>query len=228
MESSWPGHKRAVWTAPPNCIFICPARMPFTHTNFGPTEAVQVAFMPERLGLSDVSVHLASLRPVMGGEDLAIAQLLRLLDNELRVGCAERRLYAESLGVALAVHLVSMYGSSPDRPRGCAKGLSAQKLQLVEEYIDAHLGVDFGLSELARLTNLNVDYFIRAFKRRTGVSPHKFVLMKRIERAKALARIRTIPLAEIAQQCGFGAQSSFIRAFKTQTRMTPSEYRHSL
>jgi AraC family transcriptional regulator len=160
-------------------------------------------------------------------DDRLIFQLLIALRDELRAEEPAGRLYAETLGSAILVHVSQRYGVAPVREnyRG---GLAPHRLRLVTDYVDAHLGLDLGLPELAKLAQMNVDSFIRAFKQSMGVPPHRYVLLRRIDRARALLRVRGLSIPDIAAASGFGTQSSFTRAFQRLMGLNPREYRRSL
>jgi AraC family transcriptional regulator len=223
-ESWWPGKRRATWRLPPNSVFILPAQMPTRQTNFAPTEGMNVEILPEMLG---ASAERLELRPVFGVEDRLVFQLLMALRDELRAEHPAGRLYAETLGNALAAHVSQKYGTAPPA-RDRRGGLAPHRLRLVKDYVDTHLGRNFGLPELAALAQMKVDSFIRAFKQSMGVPPHRYVLIRRIDRATTLLRVGGRSIPEIAAVSGFGSQSSFTRAFRRLIGVTPREYRTSL
>jgi AraC family transcriptional regulator len=76
------------------------------------------------------------------------------------------------------------------------------------------------------LTELRVS-ISRAFAAATGVPPHRYVSQRRLESAKAMIATGS-SLSEIAFNCQFSSQSSFTRAFRRATGMTPAEYRRTL
>ena len=68
-------------------------------------------------------------------------------------------------------------------------------------------------------------HFARAFKQATGETPHRFVLRRRLERAK-LALARGEPPVQVAAACGFASQSHFGVRFQEATGLTPGRYAH--
>jgi AraC family transcriptional regulator len=228
-ETWYPGIRPKTLRLPPNTVFVLPARMPVKHVNFGPTQGVQVEILPEMLDAArGQSEKRLELRRVLGVRDPVMFQLLTALRDELRVENPAGRQYAESLGSAIVAHLSYKYNSSRCRLETHRGGLSPYGLKLVMEYVHANLGVDFGILELANLVQLNVDCFIRAFRESVGVPPHRYVVMRRIEHARALLRDRSLSIPEIAGGSGFGSQSSFTRAFRREMGLSPREYRMSM
>ncbi len=67
-----------------------------------------------------------------------------------------------------------------------------------------------------------------AFAATMGVPPHRYVSRRRLESAKAMIATERASLCEIAFDCRFSSQSSFTRAFRRATGMTPAEYRRTL
>jgi AraC family transcriptional regulator len=200
--------------------------MPFRHRNFAAAESFHVEISPE---FPDTrGKNPLELRPAFGEEDPLVASLLLGLSVELRGEGGIDRLYAESLAAALAAHLARRYsrpGASGSAHRG---GLATRKLRTIQEYVESHLEHDLGLGQLAALVQMNVDSFLRAFRQRTGTTPHRYVLRQRILRAQALLRESQIGIGEISARCGFRAQTSFTRAFHRLTGTTPRSYRSSV
>ena len=98
-------------------------------------------------------------------------------------------------------------------PHAPAHGLSSKAEIKVRDYIEAHLSRDITLSELAQVATLSKFHFVRSFKKSTGVSPYKYLLLKRIERARELLSLGTSPL-EVASTVGFTSEISLGRAFR--------------
>jgi transcriptional regulator GlxA family with amidase domain len=104
-------------------------------------------------------------------------------------------------------------------------GLPPRAFTRVREYILAHLTEDVSNRVLAELVGLSASHFSRAFKQSAGVSPHRFVLDRRIERVKQLLAETDLPLALISINAGFGDQSHCSRWFHQLVGITPSRFR---
>jgi transcriptional regulator GlxA family with amidase domain len=104
-------------------------------------------------------------------------------------------------------------------------GLPPRAFRRVREYILAHLTDDVSNVVLAGFVGLSPSHFSRAFKQSAGLSPHRFVLERRIERVKHLLAETELPLAQIAVTAGFGDQSHCSRWFRELVGMTPSRFR---
>jgi AraC family transcriptional regulator len=168
------------------------------------------------------------LRAAIGIRDLVIAQIGLLARKELREGGAEGRLYTESLGTALAVHLLRQYGAAPKAPINHKGGLAAKPLKRVVEHINEHLQDELSLLELSRLANLSPHRFATAFRASVGIPPHRYVIERRIDCARDLLRRCDKPISEIAYAVGFSSQSHLTTNFRRATGVTPRQFRQSV
>lgn len=105
-------------------------------------------------------------------------------------------------------------------------GLAPHHLRRIDEWIEAHIEGTIRLKELAALIDLSEFHFHRMFRASRGISPHTWIMARRIARAKDMLQDHAI--ARIAAACGFSSQSHFTRAFKAETGMTPAAYRQKL
>jgi len=157
--------------------------------------------------------------------DKVISSIAMALLGELESEGLSGRLYAESLGNVLAVHLLRYYSVTTSRPVTFTGGLSAIKLRKVTEFIADNYSRDLRLAELARVAGMSSFHFAREFKRTTGTTPHQYLIKYRVERAKALLARNDLPLIEVGLQSGFSHQSHFTRLFRRVTGTTPNAYR---
>ena len=103
--------------------------------------------------------------------------------------------------------------------------LRPDELQRVMRHIDEHLAEPLRLAELSALVHVSPYHFVRRFKASTGVPPHRFVLQRRVERAKALLAARQLPITAIAPLVGFRTPSHFAAGFRRLTGLTPTAAR---
>jgi len=106
-------------------------------------------------------------------------------------------------------------------------GLPAVRLKRVLAYIDAHLDENITLAELARNAKLSVYYFATLFRKSTGFSPHRYILHRRVIRARELLRNTSLSVLDVSLDLGFQHQNNFARAFRRITGMTPTYFRRS-
>jgi transcriptional regulator of acetoin/glycerol metabolism len=106
-------------------------------------------------------------------------------------------------------------------------GLSTRTLRRVREYIEAHLHDEIRITKLATLAELSTTHFARAFKESFGMSPHRYVMQARVERAAQLLGSTDHPLADIGFAVGFADQSHFSKTFSRLTGSTPRDFRRA-
>jgi AraC family transcriptional regulator len=92
-------------------------------------------------------------------------------------------------------------------------------------FIDASLGGTLHVDDLAAHVHMSPFHFARMFKLSTGHSPHLYITLRRVERAKELLEHGSMTLAEVAQAVGFATQAHFTGVFRSYTGTTPRVYR---
>ena len=139
---------------------------------------------------------------------------------------ASRRV-VEHIQLALNAHMLHAYGVSTAETTAARGGLAPWQERRAKELIDARLGSEVRLAELAHECELSPRHFARAFKRTTGRSPYQWLLERRIERSQVMLRTSGSPIAEIALMCGFADQSHFTRVFTQTTGMSPRAWQRA-
>jgi AraC family transcriptional regulator len=135
--------------------------------------------------------------------------------------------YAEALGVVLAHELLRLNGIDIGEraPHG---GLAGWQQKRLVEYIAVHLDKDISLIDLADVAKLSPYHFARAFKHSFGEPPHRYLMSRRIERAKTLLENPAASVTEIAIAVGFADPTSFASAFRRSVGTTPTNYRRGI
>jgi AraC family transcriptional regulator len=170
----------------------------------------------------------AGTRPVAGQpEEREITQLLMLLLQELEAGAPSCRLYADSLTHALAVRIVLLNCNPSCEPRSRVSPLPQRVLRRVKDRIDAELAGDLTLSILAEESGYSRTHFQRMFRAATGLTPHEYLLERRLGRAQELLEKRNADLIDVAASCGFSSHSHMTTVFRRLHGVTPAEYRRN-
>ncbi len=81
------------------------------------------------------------------------------------------------------------------------------------------------INKMARLSNMSISNFKRAFREIYGTTPHKWIIEKRLAMSATLMTGTNLTLSEIASECGFSNSSHLIKRFKKRYNMTPKEYK---
>lgn len=134
------------------------------------------------------------------------------------------RLFIEHITLAVSAHLAQTYGGMAVG-RAASGGLAPWQERRAKEIIDANLCGEIPLSWLAQECGLSTGHFSRAFRRSTGVAPHRWLLQRRVEVARDMLRTSGLPLCDVALACGFADQSHFTRVFRDHTGTSPGSWR---
>ena len=157
--------------------------------------------------------------PRMVVDDAALWRRFQRL-SRIMAGSGDR-LERESAVMEALAGLVNRYGNVTTRrfPRRCGRRSIDRAMAFLAEALDRKIS----LESAARAAGLSRYHFLRVFKRETGLSPHLFRTLQRIDRAKQLLREGTA-LSETALAVGFSDQSHFSNTFRKYTGATPGQY----
>jgi AraC family transcriptional regulator len=157
--------------------------------------------------------------------DQAVWDTALKLKTEIGNSDPGSRQYAEALSLVLMHELIRSERTTSGMVRPLSGGLPTWQRKRVVEFIEEHLAEEISLATLAELVNLSLFHFARAFKKSFGVPPHRYHSALRMDRARALLRRPALSVTQIGVQTGFRETSSFTRAFRRFTGLTPTEYR---
>jgi AraC-like DNA-binding protein len=99
------------------------------------------------------------------------------------------------------------------------------RLRRVAAHIDSNLHGKLRLADLGAVVHMSPYHFARLFRRATGLSPHRFVLQRRIAAATVLLADSTSSIRSVARTMGFTTASHFTTTFRRATGVTPTAYR---
>jgi AraC family transcriptional regulator len=216
---------------PPGGVFLWPAGLPF-HIELEAAVETLHLYIRSRI-VDEVAASLGydecpgiQLLPRLGETDELLEQLTREVRFAAISGSMSSALYVDHLALAIAARLVRSAAVRSDclaRPN--VGGLTNPQFKRVTEFIEASLDVTINLQALSIACGLSISHFVRQFKLTTGVSPHQFVLRRRVERAKRLLKDTDEPVAEVAIACGFSHQEHLTHTFRRYTGDTPASFR---
>jgi AraC family transcriptional regulator len=188
------GGKRFNSWVHPGHLWVVPRSVPHRSSFEGPHGGVLLS-----IGTSQLDCHIGplmhggriELAPVFNLEDGQMEHLLRALLAVAQDGSGADPLLGELLVNAACIRLARRCAVSKLNMVPRRGGLPEARLKRVLEYIDANVGRNITLSELASVVNMSLYYFAVLFRQSTGLSPHQYVLNQRVERAKNCCAIRS-------------------------------------
>jgi len=100
-----------------------------------------------------------------------------------------------------------------------------RRLLRAKDRMDAASHEEWPVQRLAQVSHVSPAHFARSFKDAFGLPPHRYLLTRRIERAKTLLRDSEQPILDIALQTGWNSLGTFGRTFRDITGESPGELR---
>ena len=104
-------------------------------------------------------------------------------------------------------------------------GLAPWQARRVQALLAEHTDGNIALSILATECGISVRHFGRAFRQSVGKSPHRWLVERRVARAKQMLGDGIASIAAIAHACGFADQSHLTRAFTASVGASPARWR---
>jgi AraC family transcriptional regulator len=150
-------------------------------------------------------------------------RIVTTLEAEASAGYPNGALYWSSSVDALIRRLAMGYVSGATAPAGGI--VSAPVLKRLDDYINGHLSGSLDLDTLASVAGVDRFHFAHRFSATVGMSPHRYVMRLRLERARDLISNGTSSLADVALEAGFTDQSHLARWVRRVYNRRPTEFR---
>jgi len=196
---------------------FCPADMPM-HVVTAAATTVQILWEPDRETAD-------KLEPLLPFYDPFIEMNAHAMASELERAVPDA-LYIESLGHVIVTSYLRRFlpNAGIEAPR--SSGLSRERLRRLLDYVDANISEDLTLDALAAVACLSPCHLSRSFRRTKGIGLHRYVVQRRLERAKHLLSDTDIPIASIALAVGFTSPAAFATCFRQIVGRAPSSLRN--
>ena len=164
-----------------------------------------------------------ALQPAISMQDPHLAHIGWMLKEERRVGYPNGKLWLESAACAIALRLVRR--SQPPSRSGelSRRALPKWLLSRVANYIDTYLDQDLSLGQLAGIAGFSVPHFKVLFGNSGGLSAHRYVVERRVERARQLILQGRRPMSDIALDVGFAHQGHLTRCMQRVLGIGPAQ-----
>jgi transcriptional regulator GlxA family with amidase domain len=130
------------------------------------------------------------------------------------------QLLVERVILAVRAYLADKNGLTASPPRN-GGGLTVAQLHAAKRLLTAKIDENIPITDVALACGLSRQYFTKAFKAATDLTPRHWLLQYRVEMAMQILGTTTLPIAEIAIECGFADQSHFTRVFSRSAGSSP-------
>ena len=162
--------------------------------------------------------------------DPTILNIAQLFKAEVVKSGAAEEIYVESLRNLLAIHLIRNYSSigrtNLDKQLvKTASPLDTLQVKQLQDFIEENLDQKISIAQLAAIVHLSQFHFARAFKESVGTTPYRYLVQRRIERAKTLLKVTRLSVLEISIRVGYINLSHFTKQFRRYVGVTPTAYR---
>jgi AraC family transcriptional regulator len=158
-------------------------------------------------------------------ENRQLHLLLSEMRREMETGWETGALYGDHLGMSLSIALIQKYSRDLAISPQAKGGISRVRLQRVLDYIAANGHLDIKLGDLADVAGMSRFHFARLFRQDMGVTPHRYLMDQRLQQAKALLRLDTRSVSEVAAETGFANAGHFARVFRRYAGVSPTEWK---
>ncbi|WP_225561862.1 AraC family transcriptional regulator [Rhodanobacter sp. DHB23] len=161
----------------------------------------------------------------IGHDDEVMRQLGNVMRQALRAPEQAGRLFVDHVTLALTVHIAHTYGGLRHVAPPNRGGLAGWQRKRACEVLDAHLNGGMPLQQVAAECGISTGHFSRAFRLSMGITPHAWLMRRRVDVATSLMRDGKQTLAAIALASGFADQSHLTRVFTRAMGVSPGEWR---
>lgn len=177
--------------------------------------------------VTDRTAAEVRLHDVLRIQDPILSSAIDALTREARLPQPGGAIYVEAVATQLVVHLIRNYASVRFEESPARSALTSVQRKRLTDYVDAHLHEPLGLEQLAAAVGLGLWNFTRRFRDAFGCTPHRYVVERRLDRARQLLLRSAMPVKEVASACGFADQAHMTRLFRERLNATPASLRRS-
>lgn len=215
----------------PGCFSMTPANVRVQGQGSGRPQALVIYLRQANYAevvneMYGCDVSQAPLLPRLAVQDSSMEQLARMVAAALRDDTIQDGLYTDTLAQMIAVHLAQRHSAhSPQTRNAGVESMTKSKMRRMAEFIEANLDQDLTLGKMAAELSLNPLYLPKAFRKAFGQTPHRYVLRRRVERARELLSNTEMPIAQIALASGFCSQSHLCHSFSRHFGDSPALFR---
>jgi len=216
----------------PGEIWMNPPNIPFTHIINDPCHFIIFTI--------DEKTLLAHFEGMLPEQELQFLQNYNVADPSLeyfvRLFCNEASIrgrngiqYLQGLIKLFSTYYIRNYSNYADlvSKKGPSPRIHDGDIGSITRFIRENIERTIAIEDLAEICRLSKFYFLKEFKKHTGITPYQYILKVKLERSKELLREPGIQIIDVAYKLGFSDQSHFANAFKKHFGYPPGAYKSS-
>lgn len=215
--------------AEPGEVWLNPPNTPFTHEVNVPCYFILLLIEEQELyknfdeKLPEQKLNFLTQYNI---NDVSLANVIHLFYQEVKNSGKNGRLYFENLKKLFSSYFIRNYSDYSDIiSKNQQSNLNEAMINSIRNYILEHISEDISIDDLAFQLGLSKFYFLKEFKKFTGITPYQFILKLKLEKAQELLRSTNKSLSEIAYELSFSDQSHFSRLFTKTFGESPKKYK---
>ena len=172
--------------------------------------------------------HRIALFDAEQSDDKVLRHLMMSLIRAADQGGSLSPLFLDRIGITFAIHLIGHYArTSRIQAKRSLSPLAPWRLKRAKSFVEANLAEPISLVDLSAAAGLSRMHFAAQFRSATGVSPHTYVLQRRVEAAKQLLLDPQHTIRHVAVAVGFKSEAHFVNVFRRLVGDSPGRWRRS-
>jgi AraC family transcriptional regulator len=172
-------------------------------------------------------VAAVRLHDVLRTRNPVVTEIVNTISREASGNGVGGALYVDALSTQLVVNLLRDFAAVQFVDKSGRGELPPTTRKRVVEYIETRIDQPLTLEELAEVASMGVWTFGKRFRASFQVTPHQYVLDRRIQRAQQMLAVGRLPVKAIALECGFADQAHLTRVMRARLGRTPASLRDS-
>jgi AraC family transcriptional regulator len=159
-------------------------------------------------------------------QDNTIMNIINLFLEEVKSNGSNGKHYFEMLKKLLSNYFIKNYSNYKDILNQTESvKIKPEDIEIIKSYIISNMSLEISIDTLAFQLNMSKFYFLKEFKKATGITPYQYIIKIKLEVAKKLLQKTQKSLVEIALELGFSDQSHFTRTFTKQVGTSPGVFK---
>jgi AraC family transcriptional regulator len=170
------------------------------------------------------SIHLPSIHLRNGqSTEHAFRQLIREISFRRDYRSEGLRAAIDALVIEVSRLLLAATGQAS----GASFVLLHPAVEQAQQILEHHYAQSWSLNDLGRLTGVSPNHLVKLFTSDIGISPHRYLMRLRLERAKDLLRDSDATITQIAFDLGFASGQHFASTFKRNVGVSAGAFRQN-